>query len=133
MTTKIGALWEIFQVGQQVGNPTRWKQGGITAGLVSAFVIALAHGASAFGYPLPWLTPEIANGLAQFIVSAYGGLWVAAVNKDVGLARAKRDTPSDSDTPVEQGVSVQQVPVAEQSVQQQADSVVSDTQLRAGG
>lgn len=68
---KLLAFFSVLRKGNQVANPTAWKQGQITASVVAGLLGALVSLAKAYGYELP-LTDDQLIAIGSAIVAIVG-------------------------------------------------------------
>lgn len=68
---KIISIINLFRKGYIVANPTAWKKGQITVGVLSAVFVAVGAAAKAFGYELP-ITEHEANAIAGGLLALVG-------------------------------------------------------------
>lgn len=68
---KLLALWRLFQKGNEVSDPAKWKNGQITVNAIGAVLLGAVELARAFGYEVP---------ITEAQSLAIGGGVIAVVN-----------------------------------------------------
>jgi hypothetical protein len=94
---KILALFDLFKKGNEVNNPTAWKDGTIAVNSVAAFLGALYVVAIKYGVNLPqFSTEEITVFAGSFIaiVSAVNSIVCVITSKRVGFGSPSGDNNS---------------------------------------
>jgi len=94
---KILALFDLFKKGNEVNNPTAWKDGTITVNSVAAFLGALYVVAIKYGVNLPqFSTEEITVFAGSFIaiISAVNSIVCVITSKRVGFGSPSGDNTS---------------------------------------
>jgi predicted lipid-binding transport protein (Tim44 family) len=71
MFEKLKDLYAVFRTGEMVANPTAWKKGQMTGGLVAGLLGALVALAKAFGHEIP-LTDEQLLQIGGAVVAIFG-------------------------------------------------------------
>lgn len=69
---------EILQKGKMVANPTAWKTGQITAGVVSGLLGSIVVACKAFGYEIPLSDDQIIT-IGGAITAVVGLFWTPVV------------------------------------------------------
>jgi hypothetical protein len=92
MIGKLKSLWTLFQKGQVVADPAKWKARQITSSMVVALLWAAVHTAEAFGLDLQ-VGSETVDAVAVGLLALVNWVLTLATSDKVGVSpRPKPDS-----------------------------------------
>lgn len=74
----------LFQQGQAVADPGKWKARQITATMLAGLIVAAVNVAKSFGYDLP-IDYDTANGIGMTVLVAVNFVLTITTSKTVGI------------------------------------------------
>lgn len=121
----ISSLWRVFKAGESVANPSAWKQGQVTANMVTALFAALAATAKGLGYDLHVDDGTLAAVGAGLFALVNWLLTVATTDK-VGILGQRHDEPAEVARAAGDTSASQQGPLAAQPRGEPAERAAPD-------
>lgn len=88
VVSKVVGIAGLFQKGQAVGDPEKWKTRQISATMISGLLIAVVNLAKGFGFDIP-IDAETANAIGVTALVLINGVLTITTSKTVGIESKK--------------------------------------------